>query len=65
MLLGLIGAGIVNELSHVGYLGMELAKAETALRLGLGYEQDKPLRRRRGMDVNVGFRDNSYRWVPR
>ena len=26
------------------YLGAELAKAETALRLGLRYEQDQPLR---------------------
>jgi hypothetical protein len=27
------------------YLGGELAKAEAALRLGLRYEQDQPLRR--------------------
>jgi hypothetical protein len=45
MLLGLLGAGIVACCSHAGYLGAELAKAETALRLGLNYEQDKPLRR--------------------
>jgi tetrahydromethanopterin S-methyltransferase subunit A len=44
MLLGLIDAGIISCLSHAGYLGMELAKAETALRLGLDYDQDKPLR---------------------
>jgi hypothetical protein len=44
MLLGLIGAGVVDSLSHAGYLGMELVKAETALRLGLDYEQDTPLR---------------------
>jgi len=29
-----------------GYLGAELAKAETAMRLGLRYEQDKPIRTR-------------------
>jgi hypothetical protein len=29
-----------------GYLGAELAKAETAMRLGLRYEQDRPLRAR-------------------
>ncbi|MFC5719513.1 hypothetical protein ACFP1Z_04840 [Streptomyces gamaensis] len=44
MLLGLLGAGIVGEPSHAGYLGGELTKAETALRLGLPYEQDLPLR---------------------
>jgi tetrahydromethanopterin S-methyltransferase subunit A len=44
MLLGLLGAGLVSQLSHAGYLGVELAKAETALRVGLGYEQDRPLR---------------------
>jgi len=44
MLLGLLGAGVVAELDHAGYLGAELAKAETALRLGLHYEQDLPLR---------------------
>lgn len=45
MLLGLIGAGLLDCASHAGYLGAELAKAEAALRLGLDYEQDKPLRR--------------------
>jgi len=44
MLLGLVNAGLAGCLSHVGYLGMELAKAETALRLGLDYEQDRPVR---------------------
>lgn len=44
MLLGLVSAGLAGCLSHVGYLGMELAKAETALRLGLDYEQDRPVR---------------------
>jgi Tetrahydromethanopterin S-methyltransferase, subunit A len=45
MLLGLLRAGVINDLSHAGYLGGELAKAETALRLDLRYEQDLPLRR--------------------
>ncbi|MFF8960035.1 hypothetical protein [Streptomyces sp. NPDC014894] len=36
----LLGPG---EPSHAGYLGAELAKAETALRLGLTYVQDRPL----------------------
>jgi hypothetical protein len=44
MLLGLIGAGLADCPSHAGYLGAELAKAETALRLGLDYQQDRPLR---------------------
>ncbi len=47
MMLGLIREGLVSQLSHAGYLGGELAKAESALRLGLRvrYEQDRPLRR--------------------
>src|SRR6266568_3201800 len=47
MLLGLIREGLVSQLSHAGYLGGELAKAEAALRLGVGvrHEQDRPLRR--------------------
>lgn len=47
MLLGLIREGLVSQLSHAGYLGGELAKAEAALRLGtrVRYEQDRPLRR--------------------
>ncbi|MBD2830374.1 hypothetical protein ID875_27190 [Streptomyces globisporus] len=32
-----------GELSHAGYLGAELAKAEAAARLGLHYVQDRPL----------------------
>src|SRR5262249_32922099 len=35
---------LVTQLDHAGYLGAELAKAETALRLGLRYVQDRPLR---------------------
>lgn len=44
MLLGLLRSGLVADPAHAGYLGAELTKAETALRLGLDYEQDKPLR---------------------
>jgi len=35
---------LVSELSHAGYLGTELAKAEASLKLNLVYEQDRPLR---------------------
>lgn len=45
MLLGLLREELVTQLSHAGYLGGELAKAEAALRLALRYEQDQPLRR--------------------
>jgi tetrahydromethanopterin S-methyltransferase subunit A len=44
MLLGLLREGLVSQLSHAGYLGEELAKAEAALSLGLRYDQDRPLR---------------------
>jgi tetrahydromethanopterin S-methyltransferase subunit A len=44
MVLGLIREDLITQLSHAGYLGAELAKAEAALRLGARYEQDKPLR---------------------
>ncbi len=44
LLHGAIRHGLLNELSHAGYLGTELGKAETALRLGLSYVQDRPLR---------------------
>ncbi|MFF1509648.1 hypothetical protein [Streptomyces sp. NPDC058326] len=44
MLLGLLRAGVITDPSHAGYLGGELTKAETALRLGLSYVQDVPLR---------------------
>lgn len=46
MLLGLIREGLISQLSHAGYLGSELAKAESALRLGVHvrYEQDRSLR---------------------
>src|SRR5881628_1851968 len=44
MLLGLLRDGLVAQLSHAGYLGEELAKAQTALQFGLRYDQDRPLR---------------------
>jgi len=44
ILLGLLREGLISQMSHAGYLGAELTKAETALRLGLDYEQDQPLR---------------------
>ncbi len=34
MVLGLIRENLISQLSHAGYLGAELAKAEAALRLG-------------------------------
>jgi tetrahydromethanopterin S-methyltransferase subunit A len=43
ILLSLVREGLVTQMSHAGYLGAELAKAETSLRLGLQYEQDRPL----------------------
>jgi tetrahydromethanopterin S-methyltransferase subunit A len=46
LLLGLIREGLISQLSHAGYLGEELAKAEAALRLDLRYDQDRPLRRK-------------------
>jgi len=44
ILLGLIREELVSQISHAGYLGAELARAEAALRLGLRYAQDRPLR---------------------
>lgn len=36
---------LVSQTDHAGYLGIELAKAEAALRFGFRYEQDQHLRR--------------------
>lgn len=47
IILGLIRENLISQMSHTGYLGAELAKAEAALRLDLCYEQDQPLRRKR------------------
>jgi len=44
ILLALLREELISQKSHAGYLGAELAKAETALRLDLPYEQDQPLR---------------------
>jgi len=44
ILRGLIREGLLSQLSHAGYLGIELAKAETALRMSLEYNQDHPLK---------------------
>jgi tetrahydromethanopterin S-methyltransferase subunit A len=44
VLLGLLREELISQMSHAGYLGIELAKAETALRLDLPYEQDQPIR---------------------
>ena len=53
MLLGLLREGLVTQLSHAGYLGEELAKAEAALRFDLRYDQDRPLRRREAPAVTL------------
>ncbi len=45
MLLGLLREDLVSQMSHAGYLGGELAKAEAALKLGLRYEQDRRLQK--------------------
>ena len=44
VLLGLLREELISQMSHAGYLGIELAKAETALRLDLPYEQDHPIK---------------------
>lgn len=53
MVLGLLRAGLITDPSHSAYLGAELAKAETALRLGLDYVQDIPLRLRKRLEVSM------------
>lgn len=39
----IVRLGLVTLLPHAAYLGRELGRAESALRLGLPYEQDRPL----------------------
>ncbi len=39
----IVKRGLVSKLDHAAYLGMELAKAEEALRIGRSYVQDEPL----------------------
>ena len=46
MMLGLIRDGLVSQLSHAGYLGEELTKAQVALQFGFRYDQDRLLRPR-------------------
>jgi tetrahydromethanopterin S-methyltransferase subunit A len=43
MALALIREKLITQMTHAAYIGGELAKAETALRTGLEYEQDHPL----------------------
>ncbi len=45
ILLAILEKGLVSQMSHAGYLGTELAKARTALKLNLKYTQDQPLRK--------------------
>lgn len=45
ILLSLLQNGLVSQMSHAGYLGAELSKAETALKLNLKYEQDQSLKK--------------------
>ena len=39
----IVRRSLVTVLAHATYLGRELARAESALKLGLDYEQDRPL----------------------
>ena len=39
----IIRLGLVSEMSHASYLGVELEKAEVALRTGRSYVQDETL----------------------
>ncbi len=43
LMTSVVSHGLISDPAHAGYLGGELAKAETALRLDLGYAQDRPL----------------------
>ena len=45
ILLSLLQNELVSQLSHAGYLGAELSKAETALKLNLKYKQDQSLKK--------------------
>src|SRR2546428_3636772 len=54
MLLGLLRDGLITQLSHAGYLGEELAKAQTALQFGLRYDQYRLLRPRESPAVAEG-----------
>ncbi|SDG18592.1 tetrahydromethanopterin S-methyltransferase subunit A [Epilithonimonas hungarica] len=45
ILLAILDNDLVSQMSHAGYLGAELAKAETAIKLGLKYTQDQSLKK--------------------
>ena len=59
----IVRRGDVTLLAHAAYLGRELAKAETALALGLEYDQDRPLTRP-GDDAErrSGRREGGEQW---
>lgn len=44
ILLAILENDLVSQMSHAGYLGAELTKAETAIRLNLKYIQDQSLK---------------------
>lgn len=46
ILLAILEKDLVSQMSHTGYLGAELAKAETALKLNLKYVQDQSLKQK-------------------
>jgi tetrahydromethanopterin S-methyltransferase subunit A len=46
--------GLVTLLPHAAYLGRELGRAETALRLDAHYEQDRPVQRQAATESNSG-----------
>ncbi|GAA3966810.1 hypothetical protein GCM10023085_56590 [Actinomadura viridis] len=54
LLAGVLRHGLIRDPSHAGYLGAELAKADTALRLDLDYVQDRPLARDRAVTPPAG-----------
>jgi dihydropteroate synthase-like protein len=43
LLAEIVDRGLVTRLDHAGYLGRELERAETAIRIGRSYSQDEPL----------------------
>ena len=56
LLLGLLREDLVSQLSHAGYLGQELEKAQLAMKAGVPYQQDRPLKldaARPGGDFNA------------
>lgn len=50
ILLSLLQNKLVSQMSHAGYLGAELSKAETAIKLNLKYEQDQSLKKSNSND---------------